>query len=373
MPEKLAACQGVQSALSQLIGKVVGGLLMIKASIIGATGYTGAELVRLLSRHGQVQLVGLTSQSFVGEDITSIYPNLRGLVHKVCQEEDVTMLAQQSDILFIALPHGHSAPVVQEAIARGKKVVDLGADFRLDNEETYAQWYGMPHSIPELLSNAVYGLPELNREFIKKASIVANPGCYPTSVLLGLAPALKRGLVDTRTIIIDAKSGVSGAGRKLALDVHYSQCNESIHAYGVAGHRHTPEIEQELSKLAGEKITVTFTPHLTPMTRGILSTIYASLHEPLDSSQVRDIYIDFYQAERFVHVLPAGQWPRTKWVTGSNNCYLQIAVDERTGRLIVVSVIDNLVKGASGQAVQNMNLLFGFDEAAGLDVGGMFP
>ncbi|WP_227764222.1 N-acetyl-gamma-glutamyl-phosphate reductase [Zhaonella formicivorans] len=346
---------------------------MIKASIIGATGYTGVELVRLLAGHREVELVALTSQSYEAEDYTAVYPNMTGYINKKCTAQDVPEIIGASDVVFIALPHGHAVPVAAEAVKQGKKVIDLGADFRFDDLKVYEEWYKVEHTGGSLLSRAVYGLPEINRERIKNAAIVGNPGCYPTSIILGLAPALKHGLVVPDTIIIDSKSGVSGAGRKLALGSHYAEVNENINAYGVASHRHTPEIEQELSKLAGTKLTVSFTPHLMPMTRGILSTIYATVKDNIALDEVREVYSKYYTEEPFVHLLPPGQWPHTKWVYGSNNCQLNLTIDRRTNRLIICSVIDNLVKGAAGQAVQNMNILFGLPETTALRIPGMYP
>jgi N-acetyl-gamma-glutamyl-phosphate reductase len=346
---------------------------MIKASIIGATGYTGVELVRLLHRHEQVEIISLTSRSFEDEDYSGIYPNLSGYIHKQCVEADIPKIVAESDIIFVALPHGHSVEVVKEAFSQGKKVIDLGADFRFDEGQTYEDWYKVVHESKDLLAKSAYGLPEVNRTTIKQVSIIGNPGCYPTSVILGLAPALANKVVDTNSIIIDAKSGVSGAGRTLALGSHFVEANDNVNAYGVGKHRHTPEIEQELGKIAGESFTVSFTPHLMPMTRGILSTIYASLKGDWSTEQVRELYQKFYQDEPFVHLLPEGQWPHTKWVYGSNDCHLNLLVDPRTNRLIITSAIDNLVKGAAGQAVQNMNILFDLPETTALLVPGLFP
>lgn len=353
--------------------QVKGSDFMIKASIIGATGYTGAELIRLLHRHEHVELKSLTSRSYKDEDYASIYPNIAGYVYKKCVEGDIAKIVEESDVIFVALPHGHAVEVVKEAYSQGKKVIDLGADFRFDEGQTYETWYKVAHNGKNLLAESAYGLPEVNRSKISQASIIGNPGCYPTSVILGLAPALKNKIVDTNSIIVDAKSGVSGAGRTLAIGSHFVEANENVNAYGVGKHRHTPEIEQELGKIAGESLTVTFTPHLIPMTRGILSTIYVSLKGNWSSEQVRELYQDFYQDEPFVHLLPEGQWPHTKWVYGSNNCHINLIVDPRTNRLIITSAIDNLVKGAAGQAVQNMNLVFDLPETTSLLVPGMFP
>jgi len=346
---------------------------MIKASIIGATGYTGVELVRILSCHPQVELAVLTSRSYEGEQIAELFPSLKGKVEIACSPQDTAQVVKESDVIFVALPHGHSVPVVQEAVEQGKKVVDLGADFRFRKAATYEQWYQVTHEAPELSAKAVYGLPELYREQVKKASVVANPGCYPTAGILALAPALRAGLIEPSTVIVDAKSGVSGAGRKTSLTTHYGEVNENVNPYGVASHRHTPEIEQELAALAGEELTISFTPHLIPMTRGILATCYATLKEGVSEDRLRQVYEEFYQGEPFVHLLGPGQWPHTKWVYGSNRCLINLTVDQRTGRLVACSVIDNLVKGASGQAVQNMNLLFDLPETAGLDDNAIYP
>jgi len=345
---------------------------VVKVGIIGATGYTGAELVRLLSAHPGVELVALTSQSYVGQSIDEIYPNLPP-VGLVCIEQDISHVVDRCDVVFIALPHGHAVPVAAAVLAAGKKVIDLGADFRFRRAETYEQWYGHTHEAPELCTGAVYGLPEVHREAIRGANLVANPGCYPTSAILALAPALRAGLIDPATIIIDSKSGVSGAGRGLNLGSLYAEVNESVHPYNIGQHRHTPEIEQELSGLAGQPVTVSFTPHLMPMTRGILSTVYASLAVEADDDTVRRVYTHFFSRERFIRLLPPKQWPRTKWASGSNNCFLNFTVDRRTNRLVVAAAIDNLIKGASGQAVQNMNLMCGFAEDTALAQPGQYP
>lgn len=346
---------------------------MIKASIVGATGYAGAELVRLLSAHPQVELVGLTTQSYAGKAFWEVYPHLYGYVDLICKEQDLPALVAKSDVVFTALPHGHAMAVAREVIGGEKALVDLGADFRLRDPQVYEDWYKVEHAARELLPRAVYGLTEIHRERIRAARLVANPGCYPTSIILGLAPLLREGLVDPDTIIIDSKSGVSGAGRGLSLNIHYCEVNESIKAYGVAVHRHTPEIEQELSGLAGKRVVVSFTPHLTPMNRGILSTIYSRLVRPASGQEILDLYREFYRQERFVRVLPPGMLPATKMVAGSNHCDLGLVVDPRTGRVVVISAIDNLIKGAAGQAVQNMNIMFGLAEETGLTGPGIYP
>lgn len=346
---------------------------MVKVSIIGATGYTGVELLRFLARHPEAEIVGLTSQSYAGQAFTDIFPNARRFTELLCEEQDPARLAEKSDVVFTALPHGVSMEVAAVVTERGKKVIDLGADYRFDDVQVYEEWYKVDHKTPALAGKAVYGLPEIHREEIKKARIVGNPGCYPTSVILGLAPLLKNELVDTGSVIIDSKSGVSGGGRGLNLAFHYAECNENFKAYNIGVHRHTPEIEQELSKLAGKKLIVSFTPHLIPMTRGILSTMYASLHKTISADDLLALYRDFYKDEYFVRIMDKGQYPQTKWVAGANFCDIGLTVDPRTNRVVVVSAIDNLVKGASGQAIQNMNILFGLPEKTGLEYPGMWP
>ncbi len=348
-------------------------VMTIKVGIVGATGYAGAELVRILTAHPDVELTALISQSYVGQPISEVYPHLYKHAPQHCRELDVPDLAGECDVVFTALPHGHAVPVALQVLEAGKKFIDLGADFRFRRPGIYEQWYKVEHGAPDLLKKAVYGLPEIRREEIKTASLVGNPGCYPTSVILGLAPLLKNGLVDTGTVVADSKSGVSGAGRGLALGTHFGEVNENFRAYNVGVHRHTPEIEQELSGLAGEDMVISFTPHLTPMNRGILSTIYARLNRPATLEEVRSLYDDFYSDEFFVRLLPPGMLPQTKAVTGSNHCDVTPVVDPRTGRVVVISAIDNLVKGAAGQAVQNMNLMFGLPETTGLDRPGLYP
>ncbi|MCL6635867.1 MAG: N-acetyl-gamma-glutamyl-phosphate reductase [Peptococcaceae bacterium] len=347
--------------------------MTIRVGIIGATGYTGAELVRILSRHPEVELAALTTQSYAGRPFWEVYPHLYKYNRLTCGEMNLPALLDSCDVIFVALPHGHAMPVALEAARRGKKLIDLGADFRLDDYRVYEQWYRVEHGARELLAGAVYGLPEVNRARIRGAWLVANPGCYPTSAILALAPLLKNRLIDTGSIVIDSKSGVSGAGRGLSLGNHFCEVNENFKAYNVAVHRHTPEIEQELGKIAGESLTVSFTPHLLPVTRGILSTVYAKLAAPLGQEEARQLYLDYYKDEFFVRVLPEGLLPQTKWVAGTNHCDLGVTVDPRTGRIVVVSAIDNVVKGASGQAVQNMNILCGFPEETALAGPGLYP
>ncbi|MEW5762955.1 MAG: N-acetyl-gamma-glutamyl-phosphate reductase [Bacillota bacterium] len=346
---------------------------MIKVGIIGATGYTGAELVRLLLRHGEVEIVSLTSRTHPGEPFWRVYPHLKEYVPLACENLDLPALVGRCDVIFTALPHGHAMEVAREVVRQGKRLIDLGADFRLRDPVVYERWYGTAHTAADLLPAAVYGLSELYRDRIREARLVANPGCYPTASLLALAPLLRRGLIDPAGIVIDAKSGVSGAGRKLDLRSHFGEVNENIRAYGVASHRHTPEIEQELGILAGRPVTVSFTPHLIPVTRGILATIYAPLTKDVTTRDLLEVCAEFYAGTRFVRVLPEGMWPQTKAVLGSNHCDLGAVADGRTRRTVLVAAIDNLVKGASGQAVQNMNIMFGVEETAGLSGPGIYP
>lgn len=344
---------------------------MIKVGIVGATGYTGYELVKILLNHPAVNIEIITSRSYSGKKIAEVFPNLSSVTDLVCQELNVEKLANCCDVVFIALPHGHAEQVASAVVAKGKKVIDLGADFRLTDPTVYSEWYQTKPVPNHLLQQAVYGLPELQREQVRSARIIANSGCYPTSAILALAPAIKKGLIDLSSIIVDAKSGVSGAGRSLNIGSHYAEGNENFKAYKIASHRHTPEIEQELGKLADQDLKISFTPHLVPMTRGILATVYAHIHDKITEKQVEKIYEHFYQGENFVHVL-TDNLPETKWVAGTNNCLLAVKVDERTRRLVVVSAIDNLVKGAAGQAVQNMNLMCAIDEKTGLQYIGRY-
>ncbi len=345
----------------------------LKIAIVGSSGYTGGELYRLLLQHPLVTVTAVTSEKSAGQPLTRIFPHLAGLTELICEPLDPAIIAKKADFIFLALPH----VTAQEAAFRfnqlGKKVVDLSADYRLADPAVYETWYEHCHQYPELLKQAVYGLPELHREKIRKASLTANPGCYPTSAILGLAPLVKNDEIDLKTIIIDSKSGVSGAGRSPSLAYHYPEVNEGLMAYKIGTHRHTPEIEQEMGMLAGKTITLSFTPHLIPMNRGILTTIYASLKTGSDTGRLSALYREYYRKEQFVRVLAAGQLPNVRNVRGSNFCDIGVHADPRTGRVIVVTAIDNLVKGASGQAIQNMNLMAGFDEAEGLRIAGLFP
>jgi len=346
---------------------------VIKAGVIGATGYAGVELVRLLARHPGVRLAALTSRSYAGEPLSAVYPHLYGYVDESLRELDLDELVSECDVVFTALPHGHAMEVGRVTVERGKRLIDIGADFRLADTAVYEEWYRVKHTAADIMARVVYGLPELHRRDIAGAAVVANPGCYPTASILALAPALKAGLADPESIIIDAKSGVSGAGRGLSLRTHFAECNENFQAYGVPGHRHTPEIEQELSRLAGRSVRVSFTPHLAPMNRGILATVYFNLSRQVAAGELHEVYREFYKGEPFVRVLPPGVLPQTKAVAGSNHCHLNVVVDPRTGRAAVFSAIDNLVKGAAGQAVQNMNIMFARPEDEGLAGPGLYP
>ena len=347
---------------------------MIRAGIIGATGYAGGELVRLLLGHRETEIVWYGSRSYVGEAYASIYQNMFQLVEAECLDDNMEELAAKADVIFTATPQGLCASLIKEEILRNTKVIDLSADFRLKDVKIYEEWYKLKHQAPEYLDEAVYGLCEINREQVREARLVANPGCYPTCSILSLYPLLKEGLADPSTVIIDAKSGTSGAGRGAKTDNLFCEVNENIKAYGVASHRHTPEIEEQLSYAAGEPVTLTFTPHLVPMNRGILVTAYASIaNRKITEEEIREIYRKYYDSEFFVRLLPQGVCPQTKWVEGSNFVDVNVKLDPRTGRVIVMGAMDNLVKGAAGQAVQNMNLMFGLEERTGLMQAPMFP
>jgi N-acetyl-gamma-glutamyl-phosphate reductase len=346
---------------------------MLNVAIVGASGYTGLELIRILHCHPEVAVTCLTSEQSAGRKISDVFPTLRGRCDLVLENLEPVRVAEKADIIFTALPHKAAMEVVPTFLKLGKHVIDLSADYRLHDPDVYGAWYE-PHLNPANLKKAVYGLPEIRRAKIKGTRLVANPGCYPTSIILALAPLLKSGSINLSEIIADSASGVTGAGRSAKVDSLYCEVNEGYKAYGVGGvHRHTPEIEQELSLLAGEGLQVTFTPHLVPMDRGILSTVYARPHKPTSTEKLLAVYNDFYRGEPFVRVLPQGCLPSTAFVRGSNFCDLSPVVDARTGRIIIVSAIDNLVKGASGQAVQNMNIVCGFPETMGLDGLALFP
>jgi len=340
-------------------------------AVLGATGYAGVELVRILTGHPRVRLTILTSQQFAGKRISEVYPSLAGKCDLILQEIQIETIVSQSDLAFAALPHGASMDIVPELVKRGLRVLDLSADFRLHDQKIYRQWY-RPHKASHLLSKAVYGLAEIHRKRIAKARLVAVPGCYPTGAILGLAPLFAEKMV-TGNVIIDAKSGVTGAGRSSDVELSFSEVNENFKAYQVGVHRHTPEVEQELTELAGRPVFILFTPHLAPINRGILSTMYVQVRKFPGDNQLERIYRTFYRKAPFVRVLSYGSFPQTKEVRGSNECRIGFRHDSRAGCLVVITAIDNLVKGAAGQAVQNMNLMFGVPETEGLQGAGLVP
>lgn len=346
---------------------------MIKAGIIGATGYAGAELVRLLAGHKDVDIVWYGSRSYINDNYANVYRNFCKIVDARCLDDNLGELAVQADVIFTATPQGFLASVLTEEILEKTKVIDLSADFRIKDVAVYEKWYGIEHKSPQFLPEAVYGLCEINREKIRGARLVANPGCYTTCSILTAYPLAREGLIDMDTLIVDAKSGTSGAGRGAKVPNLFCEVNENIKAYGVATHRHTPEIEEQLGYAAGRPVTLSFTPHLVPMNRGILATEYASLKEMVSLEEVKKIYEKYYGKETFIRVLDQGVCPETKWVEGSNYVDIGFQIDPRTGRIILMGAIDNLVKGAAGQAVQNMNLLFGLPETQGLELVPMFP
>ncbi|MDI6728568.1 MAG: N-acetyl-gamma-glutamyl-phosphate reductase [Thermodesulfovibrionales bacterium] len=346
---------------------------MIKIAICGGSGYTGAELLRILSGHSEVEITAVTSEKSAGKRVTDLFPHLHKYSYLIYEPLDKEKILNKADVFFMALPHAASQEAVDYFFKNGKKVIDLSADYRLSDVAVYEEWYKTPHNYADTLKNAVYGLPELHREKIKKSSLIANPGCYPTSAILGLYPAIKEGIIDIETIVVDSKSGTSGAGRKADVGFSYCEVNEGFKAYGIAVHRHTPEIEQELSGIAGKKITINFTPHLVPMDRGIISTMYGKMVKKIDTTAILDIYKKYYDTEPFVNVLDEGVYPNAKNVRGSNFVEIGLKVNKRTNTLIIVSAIDNLVKGASGQAVQNMNIIMGIKETTSLESLAVFP
>ena len=346
---------------------------MIRAGIIGATGYAGGELVRILTGHKNVEIKWYGSRSYIDKKYAEVYQNMFQIVDDKCMDDNMEALADQVDVIFTATPQGLCASLVNEEILSKVKIIDLSADFRIKDVATYEAWYKIQHPTPQFIPEAVYGLCEINREAVKKARLVANPGCYPTCSTLSIYPLLKEGLIDPNTIIIDAKSGTSGAGRSAKVDNLYCEVNENIKAYGVANHRHTPEIEEQLSYAAGEPVLLNFTPHLVPMNRGILITAYASLKKDISYEEAKAAYDKYYADEKFVRVLDRDVCPQTKWVEGSNYVDVNFKIDPRTKRVIMMGAMDNLVKGAAGQAVQNMNLMFGQKESEGLELVPMFP
>lgn len=352
---------------------------MIKAGIIGATGYAGSELVRILMNHREAEIVWYGSRSYIDKKYYEVYQNMFRIVENVCRDDNLAQLAEQVDVIFTATPQGFLAGLLTEEILSKVKIVDLSADYRIKDVAVYEKWYGIEHKSPQFIPEAVYGLCEVNRNQITEGTrLVANPGCYTTCSILTAYPLVKEGLIDVDTLIVDAKSGTSGAGRGAKVPNLFCEVNENIKAYGVATHRHTPEIEEQLSIAGGCEVTVNFTPHLVPMNRGILVTEYAKLKRKADGAlpaweEIRAAYDKYYGKEKFVRVLDKGICPETKWVEGSNYVDVGFVIDERTGRVIMMGALDNLVKGAAGQAVQNMNLLFGLKESEGLELVPCFP
>ena len=351
---------------------------MFRVGIIGATGYAGGELVRILLNHKDARIVWYGSRSYIDKKYYQVYQNMFELVEDICKDDNLEELAKQVDVIFTATPQGFLAGVLTEEILSKVKIIDLSADFRIKDVKTYEKWYKIEHKSPQFIEEAVYGLCEINRDKVKGARLIANPGCYTTCSILTAYPLVKEGLIDPDTLIIDAKSGTSGAGRGAKLPNLFCEVNENMKAYGVTNHRHTPEIEEQLGYAAGKEIVVNFTPHLVPMNRGILATEYATLNKKADGTlptyeEVKAVYDKYYKNEKFVRVLEKDICPETKWVEGSNYVDVNFKIDERTGRIVMMGALDNLVKGAAGQAVQNMILLFGFDEAEGLNLVPMFP
>lgn len=346
---------------------------MIKVGIIGSTGYAGNELVRLLLQRSDVQILWYGSHSYIGMQYADVYRNFFQLVEAECLDDNLDELANMVDVIFTATPQGLCSSLVSEKVLQKVKIIDLSADFRIKDVAKYEKWYGIEHKSPEFIKEAVYGLCEINREDVKNARLIANPGCYPTCSTLSIHPVLKAGLIDPKSIIIDAKSGTSGAGRGTKVDNLYCEVNESIKAYGVTVHRHTPEIEDQLSCIAGTDVVINFTPHLVPMNRGILITAYANLLKPVTYEEVKALYDECYKCERFVRVLDKNICPETRNVHGSNYVDVNFRIDERTNRIIMMGAMDNLVKGAAGQAIQNMNIMFGLPEETGLVQVPMFP
>ena len=347
---------------------------MIKIGIVGASGYSGSELLRFLVNHpGKLQVALCTSETYAGQCIENVLPNLRGFLSAKFEALDLESLKDRVDVVVLAVPHKVAMSFAPKILEQGLRVVDFSADYRLEDADTYEAWYHVKHTSTSLISKSVYGLPERYRDCIRSAQLVANPGCYPTSAILAAMPLVANGAVELDSIIVDSKSGISGAGPKPSENTHYANRESNFVAYGIGTHRHTPEIEQELGAVASEPICVTFTPHLVPMTRGILSTVYMRLTEEISTEKALNLYAKFYENEPFVRVLPPGTYPQTKAVLGSNYCDIGLEVDARTRRIVVMAAIDNLGKGAAGAVVQNLNLMFGFNETDGLKVPGMMP
>ncbi|MCI9271470.1 MAG: N-acetyl-gamma-glutamyl-phosphate reductase [Dorea sp.] len=346
---------------------------MIKVGIIGSTGYAGGELVRILTGHKDAEIVWYGSRSYVDQRYAQVYQNMFQIVDAKCMDDNMDELAGRADVIFTATPQGLCASLVNDDILSKTKIIDLSADFRIRDVSVYEKWYGIKHKSPQYIEEAVYGLCEINREAVRGARLVANPGCYTTCSILTAYPLAKEGIIDMNTLIVDAKSGTSGAGRGAKLPNLFCEVNENMKAYAVASHRHTPEIEEQLRYASGEEAAINFTPHLVPMNRGILATEYAALQKNVSYEDVKAVYDRYYQDEKFVRVLDEGVLPETKWVEGSNYVDINFKIDPRTNRIIMMGAIDNLVKGAAGQAVQNMNLMFGLDEAEGLNLVPMFP
>ena len=345
----------------------------IKAGVIGATGYAGSELIRLLCRHPQVLLTYAGSHSYAGKRFFDIYPNMQGVCDILLGDDNISEAAELCDVMFLALPAGIASNTLTAQLLEKCVFIDLGADFRLSDAAIYEEWYKIRHGSKDLIGQAVYGLCELYRDKIAHSRLIANPGCYTTCSILSLAPLLKDNLIDSDSIIIDAKSGVSGAGRSEKLSSLYCECNENIKAYGLACHRHTPEIEQSIEMIGGEPSKIIFTPHLAPMPRGIHVTIYGNLKRPMTNEEIYELYVKYYKDEPFVFPHKAGDWPNTKWTVATNHCHLAAAYEPRTQRIIICSVIDNIGKGAAGQAIQNMNIIFGLEETTGLKLAPTFP
>ncbi|MCJ7966826.1 N-acetyl-gamma-glutamyl-phosphate reductase [Lachnospiraceae bacterium NSJ-171] len=346
---------------------------MIKVGIIGATGYAGVEIVRLLQQHKYAEVVWYGSRSYIDKKYADVFANMFEIVDEKCLDDNIEELADKVDVIFTATPQGLCSSLVNEEILNKVKIIDLSADFRIKDVATYEKWYKIEHKSPEFIDEAVYGLCEINREKTKGARLIANPGCYTTCSILSIYPMVKEGLIDPKSIIIDAKSGTSGAGRGAKVPNLFCEVNENIKAYGVGTHRHTPEIEEQLGYAAGEEVLINFTPHLVPMQRGILVTAYANLKKEVTYEEVKAVYDKYYKKEQFIRVLENETPPETRWVEGSNYVDVSFKIDERTGRIIMMGALDNLIKGAAGQAVQNMNIIFGLPENEGLQQVPMFP